>query len=66
MEMEARSSRVPGDGKSTYGDQYVFNDWLARGGSIEAALADAKIDSGILDLWAGKGFGSCLGGDRVY
>jgi hypothetical protein len=43
---------VDGDGTSSYGDRWVFNDWLGQGGSLEKALFDAKTDGKVLDLSA--------------
>jgi Tol biopolymer transport system component len=42
---------IDGDGESTIGDVYLFNWWLANGGSVEEALLNAEVTGqGIIDL----------------
>lgn len=41
---------VDGDGLSTYGDKYVFNYYLERGGSLASLLRRADTGRGLIDL----------------
>lgn len=41
---------MDGDGVSTYGDQVVFNHWLALGGSLKHALESAAVETVVLGL----------------
>jgi len=43
---------VDGSGTSTYGDQWVFNWWLAHGGSFDKALSAAQATGDTIDLSA--------------
>lgn len=41
---------LDGDGQDTFGDRYAFNWWLEQGGSLGAALSNAKPNGELIDL----------------
>jgi mono/diheme cytochrome c family protein len=41
---------IDGDGLSTFSDRYLFNLWLAKGGSLAAALTRVEVVGDVLDL----------------
>src|SRR5688572_2777141 len=43
---------IDGDGLSTFSDRYLFNLWLAKGGSLAAALSRVEVVGDVLDLSA--------------